>query len=247
MDGSPSALISAVAEFLRTGRARLPLATSHIVPRVIAAVAKLIQDPARDAWGLYVPRPAAEPGDKDDGLIRRSQQYVGDPTTDNKWFFHFRLTLKKDLEAAGVDTSGHEDLFDACQELFTINLGGALAFADAYDLQAPGLDLKHRLLTAVEPHVLRVLFYDQGAMMARPHIDRDALTLHVAESRPGLRIGPERERYVTSPDEALIFPGRKFAELTGGKVPALLHDVLDDSVGAITNEQRWSIVFFTHT
>lgn len=233
-----------VADFIHTGRAMLPLPVFHLVPQAVAAMRCLICDPSRESWRLCVPRRGVEPDDADDGLIRRSKTYEGE-ATDDKWFFHWRPSLRSHLAARGVDISAYEDFFEICGLIFSTCVNLSLAFASDFDLRCPGYDLSKRIGTAVaeDLHVLRILAYDVGTTIARPHTDRSLLTFHIAESRPGLRLGEERELYVASHADVLLFPGRKLQNLTRGRFPALVHDVID-----VTSERqcRWSIVFFTH-
>ena len=95
--------------------------------------------------------------------------------------------------------------------------------------------------------VLRTLCYDQvspESVMAASHTDRSFLTLCAASSRGGLRVGKEMISPFVPPHHVLIFPGRKFEEITHSAVAALEHLVVEDACGADAAMSRWSQVFF---
>lgn len=231
-------------------RARLPAFQLH--PTVIAGVKQLIQDPNRLAWSLFITRPGEPNDDRDDGLIRKGKQYRGQ-AVDNKWFFHWRPTLAGLLAERGVSIEGYEEFFEACRFLHTTYLDLVEKIALEFDRQCPGFDLHRRMTTQLgrDIAVLRVIVYDRGGaihntdnIIARQHTDRDCITLHVAEGRPGLHIGAEREPYVVQPNKMLAFAGQKLERLTKGRLTALPHDVKD--VETDDAEQRWAMVFFSH-
>ncbi len=241
-------LAEAIRCFTETGRAVLPLAVSTYIPVVLSGVRRLIADPQRESWELYIPRETAPVDDPDDGLIRKNKTYEGE-TADNKWFFHFRPSLAGHLAARGISIAGYEDLFEASLRIYEACQSLVEDFAACFDEAYPEYCLAERMRhpMARELAPLRVLAYDRGGVIARPHTDRDALTLQVAESRPGLRTGEQRTAYVATPDTALLFAGRKFEALTDRKFRAMLHDVEDvDDTDQPALEGRMSIVFFSH-
>ena len=241
-------LAEAVRCFTESGRAVLPLAASSYIPVVMNGVRRLIADPQRESWELYIPRETAPVNDPDDGLIRKNKTYEGE-TVDNKWFFHFRPSLAGHLAVRDISIMGYEDLFEASLRIYEacqcLIEDFAVCFDEAYPEYGLAERMRHPMARELAP--LRVLAYDCGRVIARPHTDRDALTLQVAESRPGLRTGEQRTPYVAAPDTALLFAGRKFEVLTGKRFRAMLHDVEDiEAVERDTVEGRMSIVFFGH-
>lgn len=241
-------LTEAVRCFTETGRAVLPLAMSTYIPTVLSGVRRLIADPRRESWELYIPRQTAPVNDADDGLIRKNKTYEGE-TADNKWFFHFRPSLAGHLAAKDISIVGYEDLFEASLHIYEACQSLIEEFAACFDEAYPEYDLVERMRHPIARELapLRVLAYDRGRVIARPHTDRDALTLQVAESRSGLRTGEQRTPYVATPNTALLFAGRKFEVLTGKKFRAMPHDVEDiEDIGQDAVEGRMSIVFFSH-
>jgi 2-oxoglutarate-Fe(II)-dependent oxygenase superfamily protein len=236
-------LDAAAMDVVHRGHAVIEYPVSAYIPLVLDAVDRLIEDPAAPAWGLYVPRAGCEPDDMDDGLIRRSKDYL----YDNKWFFHYRPSLKSNLIARGMDVSAHESLFRFCGMLYDVCRSLAHTFASAFDQALPGYDIaKRHADVSDELDVLRILRYDRnvGGEIGKPHTDRDGFTFHIAETRPGLRIGDTRESYAAEKNHILVFPGQKFERVTAGRIRALPHDIVDNP--APDAESRWSVVFFAH-
>jgi len=235
----------AAEEFVRTGRALLQFRAAPAVPSVISGVCNLIEAPNRRDWQLHINRPGG-PKKPDDGLIRRDPEYPGD-TTDGKYFFHYRRSLEDNLlQRRVIPNASQQDLLMHCGIIHHYCADLLVAFAAEFDQVCPGYRLEEQMadFAACELAPLRTLVYDQGTMVATPHTDYSALTLHLAESRPGLRLGKERTPYTAHCGEALIFPGRKFEKLTKGAFKALDHEV-EDSDPQNPN-RRWSMVYFGH-
>lgn len=232
-------------QFIQTGRAVIGHPVSALIPPVIAGLERLIADPARDRWMLKIERPGESDEDPDDGLVRK-QDGTSKKREDNKYFFHHRFTLEANLAARGVDTSMHRDLLRACDALHAECRAISHEFGAAFDRVYPGYDLLDRLIDAeaMDLDPLRILSYDTGNEIGKAHTDKNAFTFHIAESRGGLRIGPEKTPYVALPDRILIFPGDKLGRLTGGKITPLVHDIVDSETHASTG--RWSLIYFAH-
>jgi hypothetical protein len=241
-----------VAEFIRTGRAVFDLPHPPCIQTAIDGFLRLITDPKRGDWSLFIPRRGEHNDEADDGLIRRSKSYASE-TTDNKWFFHYRPSLRLLLRARGVSAKDYEEMLVACEYLFQYYENFTRQLAEEFDQQVPNVRLSEKMQhdAALAVNVLRLLAYDPGDtptntdhVVARPHTDRDCITVHIDENRPGLHLGQERVPYIVRPGKALAFAGKKLERLTRSGIPAVIHDVQDphgtDPVG------RWSMVFFSH-
>lgn len=180
-------------------------------------------------------------GDPDDGYIRRSGN-----GHDFKHFFHYRPRLWQLLHRHNISLTPECELWlEACDGLYRACehlLYQTLADIDA---ELPGLYLEQR---AREHgiHVLRLLRYDatsqRGGVIAKPHLDKSLMTIHVADSHPGLRFGDSKQLHCPEGGEVCCFPGKKAELVTAGTLTALEHCVTDEYPG----EERWSIVFFGH-
>lgn len=98
---------------------------------------------------------------------------------------------------------------------------------------------------------LRLLKYDyhrEDDFLAKGHYDRGFLTLAIAESAPGLRIGknPDSLRIVErQPDTVLFMPALRASEFHPDIEPAW-HDVIQRQEDALNEKvARWAIVFFS--
>ncbi len=240
-----------VAEFLSSGRVEVDFEAGDLPNRIARGFeqflkGKSLEDRMQWAFDLGV---VDEHGnsDYDTGYARKS----GGPY-DRKDIFHYKIILDALLKERKIETGRHEPWLRDLQELFSLSFMKILEFARSFDADSPGLDLSRRILdpAAMAMHALRALHYDQrgrdetdSAQIGKPHTDKNFLTLHVAESAPGMRMGDNHELYRAAPHTALIFTGDKMGRLSEGKIPALLHDVRSDGM---TQGSRWSIVFFCH-
>lgn len=98
---------------------------------------------------------------------------------------------------------------------------------------------------------LRFLGYpttDPGDFLATGHYDKGALTLAVAESAPGLRIGKTPETVKEIVHEAgygLFFPGIQLAHFTNDTFAPSWHDVVQKDQDAYKKSYaRWAVVLF---
>lgn len=219
---------------------------SHFFPPLIEGFQKLIADPDREKWSLNTLRVGSDPREPDDGLIRKEKGLYG-KAQDNKWFFHYRRSLEDRLQEHGVDTTMHTFFLDRARELHLHCHHMMKAIGLALDGLHPDLEFARHLTEAEDAdlNVLRLLSYDKGSDIGKAHTDLSALTFHLAESRPGLRIGSEpRQPYKAEPNKILVFNSIKIQRLSKGRLPAVPHDIVDDDIAA--TEGRWSVVYFAH-
>jgi hypothetical protein len=189
----------------------------------------------KTAWEFDLPhRP------KDNGLIRQSKG-----ETDNKWIFQFHPFLKKQLKERGVNTSNFTDFLLNVESLYYLCRAAARNALSSMDATMPGYDFLARLdrKPDTEQHMLRIAVYDPGYnVLAHSHTDRGPITIHVAESEPGLELIEEEILYRAKPDTGLVFYGLQAKELTNGILAPTLHQAINKTD---SGEKRWSIVFFT--
>jgi isopenicillin N synthase-like dioxygenase len=100
---------------------------------------------------------------------------------------------------------------------------------------------------------LRFLAYTQtepGDFLATGHYDRGTVSLAIAESAPGLRIGKTPDTVkdiIHEPGYGLFFPGINLKELTDETFAPSWHDVVQkDSNAFQPGCARWAVVLFAH-
>ena len=88
----------------------------------------------------------------------------------------------------------------------------------------------------------------EGDFLAKAHYDRGALTLALAESSPGLRLGENEEKLeeIVHKDRSLIFmPSLRFNKVTSKEFTPTWHDVIQKKSERVNSQvSRWAIVFF---
>lgn len=225
----------------RTPGARIPLLSSDLVPHVVGGLDRLLaslrdQPPAEWAkWQAHTP----EDDEPEDGLIVRDQGTGKDP----KAYWQWRPRTFNLLRQNGARISPERMAFiGACQQLHRRCTATAIQFVRTLDDAVPGHGFGGRVASFGQ-HVLRVLTYEPVAgAVARRHVDKCFLTLHLAENRDGLEVWDQPVRGIQ--DEAIVFPGLKAEGMSGKRILAAEHLVCQpsDAVG-----RRWSAVFFVHT
>lgn len=233
----------AVETFLqeRTPGARIPFISSDLTPTILAGFEGLIshlQDlpPAEWAkWQAHMP----EDDEPEDGLIVRSRGEGKDP----KMYWQWRPRTFGPLRQNGARFTPELTTFIvACKQLHRRCVDTSVRFAQEMDRQMPGYNFAGHMSSYVQ-HVLRILRYDASATTAaRNHVDKCFLTLHLAESRDGLWVWGKPVSDIQ--DQAIVFPGLKAEIMTGKRILAAEHKVIQTPGVTAT---RWSVVFFAHT
>jgi len=189
-------------------------------------------------WTLNVPRDP-EFDEDDDGVMLKSE-------TDRKVYLHYRPDLKTLLqEHRSIEITDWQcKWFKSCNRIRTACMNYLYEFARQMDIQQPGYDFEARARENATQHVVRVLNYvPREGIIAKPHTDRCAITFHLAESASGLCAyrGFERVPCATPPTPgALCFTGQQLERITHGAIPAVYHEVEDNT----PDKPRWAIVFF---
>ncbi len=181
-----------------------------------------------------------ESKDPDLGLIER-QKDMG--YSDNKFFFHYRPDLV-DLIRDKVDTRVHQNFLTQLQEMH-----GKLAIIAENIImkmkrQWPNFNILKSFYTSEinKRHLLRLLSYIPGERtLAAKHDDKSFLTLHIADSTPGLLLGDSEEFVETGPRKMTAFLGIKAELISGYQFASMPHRVV-----ATDSKPRWAMVFFTH-
>lgn len=186
----------------------------------------LIKEPEayRKLWEFDVQPYPPKDGkyDPDMGLIERS----GHNHKDHKFFLHDKnRTLRTLLELRGVNYDKHHQLLFDMEILQTLANTRVLAFAKQLDKRFPGKNFADGIRKAAYLNTLRLIAYSEPEktqkeqIIARGHTDRDAITMHLYESSPGLKLrlhdGSEYQ-YEQSDGYTVVFPGKKLQAATGG-------------------------------
>ncbi len=115
-------------------------------------------------------------------------------------------------------------------------------------------DLDQKIFDFPEPHIqlrfLKYFYKNPGRELARGHYDAGTLTLAIAESNPGLRIGRSKESLVPvthASGKALLMPGIDFPEHVSDAYSPAWHDVIQlEEQSTQDSFSRWAVVcFFT--
>jgi isopenicillin N synthase-like dioxygenase len=173
---------------------------------------------------------------------------------DFKEYFHYRPHLPALLDQQGVNPDPHRQWLVHCDVLFRTCRKLAGLVAEELNKIMPG----HRFESMMEHpfaechHVLRLLSYTEppirGKQLAKFHVDRNFLTLHVWENVPGLgvtQLDGIQFDYAATDGSILTFPSAKAQILTEGVIPGRPHGVVGREEGDVL-KKRQSIVFFAH-
>ncbi len=186
------------------------------------------------------------------GYVRRHKD-TGN--ADNKEYFHYHaLSLEKFSGLMEADDERARHFLIAAENIFQKASAALRGLLSIFEEGVPGITA-----TFFESHdfpslYLRFLKYDvkdAGDFLARGHYDTGAITLALAESAPGLRIGKNDKdiKEVPSRDSgsALFMPAMRLRDLSpalAGVSPAW-HDVVQKSADTYSDTvARWAIVFF---
>lgn len=200
-----------------------------------------------------------DPNDPDDGYLPRMGQARREGGYhDRKHAFHYRPNLIPLAQKAGVDLWTHLHWINGCKIVYDACAEALRNIVRQLDLRLPRLELAAKIReqeTDYGGHVLRLLHYStlpikEGAELGKFHTDRSFLTLHVAESHPGLILRTNKSDllYRAQPDRVLAFFGKKAEYGSAGVLKAVEHGIVAvaGAHGQPVSEPRRSIVFFSH-
>lgn len=237
--------------YIKEGRAIFPLLWTDKVAQLIEEFRKLCSHPLEYRKRFMIPTPDPEDPDlqPDNGYLRKDgERKANGEYWDKKDVWHYRPCMWSWYLRNGTDISPHRILLESSHTIFLRCMQLQKEFLRALDCKMPGYNFTSLARTpyTLAKHVLRVILYDPSPpgqkILGKSHRDRCNLTFHIADARPGLRIGEEKILHKVQPDTALVFPGKYAEILTGGKLKALQHEIWEEEPG--TPDRRWSIVFF---
>ena len=238
--------------FVSEGKTILPLLWSDVVPKLMKEFKLICSLPLEYRERYTIPIPDEDDPDKqaDNGYLRKDgRAKPSGGYWDKKDIWHYRPWHWSWYQRNNVDISAHRVLFELSQVVFLRCLRLQRQFLKALDSVMPGYNFTSlaRSEYAFAKHVLRLALYDQAESnqreLGKPHRDRNFITFHIADSRPGLRTGEDKTLYVAEPDTILVFPSVHAERITGGKLKALEHGVWEEEDPDVA-DRRWSIIFF---
>ncbi len=180
-------------------------------------------------------------GDPDLGIIEKQGGVKeGGGFYDHKFFFHWSPTLIRHLPQQCVDQFGR--WLQSCEALFELCCLNVNRFATVLD---PELGALMNQQAAIDISRLRLLMYvkERDGKVASDHTDKDGITMHVAETAPGVVLGSQQAPEVAPVGKSLIFAGDKLERFTGGSIKAVQHHAVNHSKDG---ERRVAAVYFGH-
>ena len=184
------------------------------------------------------------------GYIRRHDT-MG--SADNKEFFHYHAAAPERFkELAAIEEPKVKAFFTAADKVFQ---AGVHAMNDLLVILEDGIPGIHKRIIPEGEHpafYLRFLKYDakgEGEFLARGHYDSGGMTLALAESAPGLRIGKNDKDLVEVEHErnhVIFMPAFRFRDLSDNSdFTPTWHDVVQRGEDTYdTDTARWAIVLF---
>lgn len=170
---------------------------------------------------------------------------------DNKEFFHHNHQSKEFFEPLADKIPVARALLDNLNPILDEVYSAMQNMVRTLDADYHGLYDKFFPATGSSAYVLRLLKYDRtrdGDFLAKGHYDRGSCTIAIAESAPGLRVGPDDQHLteiIRKSGQALFFPGISLSQYTNNELLPTWHDVVQQGDVAYSNEaSRWAMVFF---
>lgn len=174
--------------------------------------------------------------------------------TDNREYFHYN----EHAEIRFVQPRAHhpelDRLLTTVKPLYEKAKAAMEQVLLAFETHFPGIRDQFLPKNQIPDFYLRLLKYDRlnpGDFLAKGHYDRGGCTLALAESAPGLRMGPNDKQVkevAHAEGQALFMPGIKFHSVTSDDYPPTWHDVVQKSENMYNeNVARWAIVLFAGT
>ncbi len=249
-------LQEATGTLIDEGHVRINFPVDELIAPVVDGWLEFLALPpeVKNRWNV------GDPADPDDGLvIRRGEDRhanAGDKY-DNKSVFQYKgiRRLGSLLEHHGVhyDQKLYTWLMNL-QSLHSHCLRCIRNFGNELDTLMPGFDFAGGIerATLQDIHCLGLLHYSEpqkiGDVVAKHHVDRNFITVHLDESHKGLLVrnsGKACFTYAKKPQEVLAFTGAKAEIMTGGKLRFVPHEVR--ATEQFVGKNRWAVIFFGHT
>lgn len=170
---------------------------------------------------------------------------------DDKEFFHYNQYVAQEFGQLAQTIPAAQEFFVQAEVIYQAALGKMQEMVHILDEGYPGLYQTFFPADHIPEGVVRFLKYDRtqpGDYLAKGHYDRGALTLAIAESAPGLRLGQDPDHVqevVHRPGQVLFFPGMSLGQYTKNEISPSWHDVVQKSADSFNQEAaRWAVVFF---
>ncbi len=244
-----------IKQFLTTGYTHVPMRVEQYLSRIIPVFISMVEDRNQPQWRYDFDRD----NEPDTGFYRKQadRQRKDGTFSDHKTTLHYRKGLQRRLEWDGfVLTDDQRLMLYALDQLYDHCLSGAVEFAARLQAQLPGTHLAERMLASRE-NVVRLLAYTAvnpgtDGIIGKNHRDKNAITLALHESCPGLQgsiseAGPFT-RVSSGPEHAVAFPSMKLETLAhrhGLSVPSFWHHITGAPAGSGTKVIRYSVIFFS--
>ena len=184
---------------------------------------------------------------------------------DEKWMFMYRTGLLADYfrlqRLTEIDYLEYKLWFNVLHQTHRMLQNVVFEFTEELDAQLPGYNLLEQVNSPLveDTHPLRLLQYlhgpasARGVPLAKGHLDLGFITVQAYASHEGLDFIPnydehlapdfwKRIPYTPKSGTLALFPGKKFAKATGGRIPAMYHEV-----GTQCGCNREALIFFSHT
>ncbi|MFZ2681985.1 MAG: hypothetical protein WAZ14_02750 [Patescibacteria group bacterium] len=170
---------------------------------------------------------------------------------DNKEFFHYNNQAKILFAPLIAQIPAAQALTRSLDPILNKTLSAMREIIHSLEVDYPGLYTKFFPADGNDAYVIRLLKYDRtraGDFLAKGHYDRGSCTIAIAESAPGLRLGPDDQHLTEvthTKGQGLFFPGISLGLHTDNELMPTWHDVLQRG-NSIYNDtaSRWAIVFF---
>lgn len=171
---------------------------------------------------------------------------------DDKEFFHYHECAEevfKDL--LSENNFVVQNFFESARRVYKESVKTLEELLKEFEKEFPGIHGKFFPKHKVKNFYLRFLKYnskEQGDFLARGHYDRGGLTLALAESAPGLRIGKNGkllQEVIHKEKHAIFMPAYHFKKITNNSFMPTWHDVVQSKEDKYSEGiSRWAIVFF---
>ncbi|HLC51666.1 MAG TPA: hypothetical protein VJI98_00295 [Candidatus Nanoarchaeia archaeon] len=180
----------------------------------------------------------------------------GKGALDDKYLFHYNDYLREFVDGLSKVSREARDFLDAAEPIFQGMKRSISPVLGAFETEAPGF--KGLFLPDQDHPYFFLRFIAYQGHGAAGHFDKGPLTEAIAESNPGLRIGPAYEGQSTkdiplqevthTPDTAFLFTGNHISSVLPkhlqDQFPKGWHDVVEKGYEVRKGITRWSIVGF---
>ena len=187
------------------------------------------------------------------GWARKS---TGHGDKDEKEFFHFTpYTREVFRDLPERNDPEVQRFFNSAEQIHRQMTEIVSALLDTFETKYPGIKRKFIPGDRRPFFYLRFLRYvsvPNGEFLAKGHYDRGTMTLAIAESAPGLRIGLNAKSLQPvdrSEGDIVFMPALRLRDITSAEdFPPAWHDVVQSSDRQLSDETaRWALVFFADT